>query len=54
LNCRDFGVVVVNFVLLTIETVRSATESLAQNKKLALKTEVAKSLPMILAYHVRR
>ena len=25
---------------------RSATESLAQNKKLALKTEVAKSLPM--------
>jgi signal transduction histidine kinase len=29
-----------------IETVRSATESLAQNKKLALKTEVAKSLPV--------
>jgi signal transduction histidine kinase len=29
-----------------IETVRSATESLAQNKKLALKTEVAKSLPI--------
>jgi signal transduction histidine kinase len=28
-----------------VETVRSATESLAQNKKLALKTEVAKSLP---------
>jgi signal transduction histidine kinase len=28
-----------------IETVRSATESLAQNKKLSLKTEVAKSLP---------
>src|SRR5262249_47307709 len=26
--------------------VRSATESLAQNKKLALKTEVAKSLPI--------
>src|SRR5262249_24052530 len=29
-----------------IETVRSATESLAQNKKLALKTEVPKSLPV--------
>jgi signal transduction histidine kinase len=29
-----------------VETVRAATESLAQNKKLALKTEVAKSLPM--------
>jgi signal transduction histidine kinase len=29
-----------------IETVRSATESLAQNKNLALKTEVAKSLPI--------
>jgi len=29
-----------------LETVRSATESLAQNKKLALKTEVAKSLPI--------
>src|SRR5262245_41505173 len=29
-----------------VETVRSATESLAQNKKLALMTEVAKSLPM--------
>jgi len=29
-----------------VETVRSATESLAQNKKLALKTEVAKSLPI--------
>jgi anti-sigma regulatory factor (Ser/Thr protein kinase) len=29
-----------------IETVRSATESLAQNKRLALKTEVAKSLPI--------
>jgi signal transduction histidine kinase len=28
-----------------VETVRSATESLAQNKKLALKTDVAKSLP---------
>jgi signal transduction histidine kinase len=28
-----------------VETVRSATESLAHNKKLALKTEVAKSLP---------
>ena len=28
------------------ETVRSATESLAQNKKLALKTKVAKSLPI--------
>jgi signal transduction histidine kinase len=28
-----------------VETVRSATESLAQNKKLALKSEVAKSLP---------
>jgi len=40
-------------VLLTIETVvetvRSATESPAQNKKLARKTEVAKSLPMVLA-----
>jgi signal transduction histidine kinase len=32
-----------------VETVRSATESLAQNKKLALKTEVAKSLPVGLA-----
>src|SRR5262249_1425505 len=31
-----------------VETVRSATESLAQNKKLALKTEVAKSLPIRL------
>jgi signal transduction histidine kinase len=29
-----------------VETVRSATESLAQNKKLILKTEVAKSLPV--------
>jgi len=29
-----------------VETVRSATESLAQNKKLALKTEVVKSLPI--------
>jgi GAF domain-containing protein len=29
-----------------VETVRSATESLAQNKKIALKTEVAKSLPI--------
>jgi signal transduction histidine kinase len=29
-----------------VETVRSATESLAQNKKLAFKTEVAKSLPI--------
>ncbi len=28
-----------------VETVRSATESLAQNKKLAFKTEVAKPLP---------
>ena len=31
-----------------VETVRSATESLAQSKKLALKTEVAKSLPICL------
>jgi|SRR5262245_600741 len=29
-----------------VETVRSATESLAQNKKLALNTEAAKSLPI--------
>jgi GAF domain-containing protein len=29
-----------------VETVRAAIESLAQNKKLALKTEVAKSLPV--------
>src|SRR5262249_32358833 len=29
-----------------VETVRAATESLAQNKKLALKTEVSKSLPI--------
>jgi len=29
-----------------VETVRSATESLAQNKKLTLKSEVAKSLPI--------
>jgi signal transduction histidine kinase len=29
-----------------VETVRSATESLARNKKLALKTDVAKSLPV--------
>ena len=29
-----------------VETVRSATESLAQNKKLAIITEVAKSLPL--------
>jgi signal transduction histidine kinase len=29
-----------------VETVRSATESLAQHKKLALKTEVAKSMPI--------
>src|SRR5262252_8170066 len=29
-----------------VETVRSATESLAQNKKLALKTEVAKPVPV--------
>jgi signal transduction histidine kinase len=29
-----------------VETVRSATESLAHNKKLSLKTEVAKSLPI--------
>jgi signal transduction histidine kinase len=29
-----------------VETVRAATESLAQNKKLALKTEVTKSMPV--------
>jgi signal transduction histidine kinase len=29
-----------------VETVRSATESLAQHKKLVLKTDVAKSLPV--------
>jgi hypothetical protein len=29
-----------------VETVRSATESLVQEQKLALKTEVAKSLPI--------
>jgi signal transduction histidine kinase len=29
-----------------VETVRSATESLAQNKKLTLKTDVAKSMPI--------
>src|SRR5262249_28497213 len=29
-----------------VETVRAATEALAQSKKLALKTEVAKSLPI--------
>src|SRR4026208_1511185 len=29
-----------------VETVRSATESLAQNKKLTLKTDVAKKLPI--------
>jgi signal transduction histidine kinase/putative methionine-R-sulfoxide reductase with GAF domain len=29
-----------------VESVRSATESLAQNKKLAIKTEVARSLPI--------
>jgi GAF domain-containing protein len=29
-----------------VETVRAATESLAQNKKIALKTEVAKKLPI--------
>src|SRR5262245_29744137 len=29
-----------------VETVRAARESLAQNKKLSLKTEVAKSLPI--------
>jgi signal transduction histidine kinase len=29
-----------------VETVRSATDSLAQNKKLALKTELARSLPV--------
>jgi signal transduction histidine kinase len=29
-----------------VETVRAATESLAQNKKLSLKTDVAKSLPV--------
>ena len=29
-----------------VETVRSATESLAQNKKLALNTDVARSLPI--------
>jgi signal transduction histidine kinase len=29
-----------------VETARSATEALAQNKKLALKTEVAQSLPV--------
>jgi len=28
-----------------VETVRSATESLAQNKRLTLKTDVAKKLP---------
>jgi signal transduction histidine kinase len=31
-----------------VETVRSATESLTQNKRLALNTEVAKSLPVRL------
>jgi signal transduction histidine kinase len=40
LNMAEYAIEIV------VETVRSATESLAQNKKLALKTEVAKSLPV--------
>ena len=32
-----------------VETVRAATESLAETKKLALKTEVTKPLPIGLA-----
>jgi signal transduction histidine kinase len=40
LNMADYAIESV------IETVRSATESLAQNKKLLLKTDVAKSLPV--------
>jgi signal transduction histidine kinase len=40
LNMADYSIESV------VETVRSATESLAQNKKLALKTEVAKLLPV--------
>jgi signal transduction histidine kinase len=40
LNMAEYGIEGV------VETVRSATESLAQNKKLALKTEVAKPLPV--------
>jgi signal transduction histidine kinase len=40
LNIAEFAIASV------VETVRSATESLAQNKKLALTTEVAQSLPI--------
>jgi signal transduction histidine kinase len=40
LNMAEYAIEIV------VETVRSATESLAQNKKLALKTEVAKALPI--------
>ena len=40
LNMQEYSIETV------VETVRVATESLAQNKKLALKTEVAKSLPV--------
>jgi signal transduction histidine kinase len=40
LNLAEFAIESV------VETVRSATESLAQNKKLALKTDVAKSMPI--------
>src|SRR5262249_7158723 len=42
----ESGQFTLNIAEYAIETVRSATESLAQNKKLALKTEVAKSLPI--------
>jgi len=40
LNMTEYAIEIV------VETVRAATESLAQNKKLALKTEVAKSMPV--------
>jgi signal transduction histidine kinase len=42
----ESGQFMLNMAESVVETVRSATESLAQNKKLALKTDVAKSLPI--------
>jgi hypothetical protein len=49
-NARESGQFTLNMaeyaIESVVETMRSATESLAQNKKLALKTEVAKSLPI--------
>jgi signal transduction histidine kinase len=47
IEARQFTLNIAEYAIESVvETVRSATESLAQNKKLALKTEVTKSLPI--------